>query len=55
MLNFLSPEEGRTNGELAAVYGPELYERLLVVKQKYDPDNLFRFSLNLTAGPALRP
>jgi hypothetical protein len=40
-LNFDDPGE---SGRLAAIYGPNL-PRLVEVKQRYDPDNLFRSAL----------
>lgn len=47
MVNFVSPEEGHTPGELREIYGPELYDRIVAVKEKYDPDNLFRVNHNI--------
>ncbi|MFF5075794.1 BBE domain-containing protein [Actinoplanes sp. NPDC000266] len=32
------------------VYGPELYDRVLAVKQEYDPDDLFRVNVNVNFG-----
>ncbi|GAB3275199.1 FAD-binding oxidoreductase [Kineosporia babensis] len=49
LLTFLSPDEGGTRDELSAIYGPEVYERLLIVKQKYDPQNMFRSNHNILA------
>ena len=39
-INFLNEEEGRERIE--AAYGRENLERLAALKQKYDPENLFR-------------
>ncbi|MEV6635701.1 FAD-binding protein [Actinoplanes sp. NPDC051470] len=47
MVNFVSPEEALTPGELRDVYGPELYDRIVAVKEKHDPDNLFRINHNI--------
>ncbi|GLY99875.1 oxidoreductase [Actinoplanes sp. NBRC 103695] len=47
MVNFVSPEEGRTPAELRAVYGADLYDRVVAVKEKYDPDNMFRINHNI--------
>ncbi len=47
MVNFVSPEEGRTPAELRDVYGAELYDRVVAAKEKYDPANMFRVNHNL--------
>jgi FAD/FMN-containing dehydrogenase len=47
-INF-TPDEGTE--VVRAAYSPEKYERLVALKQKYDPDNLFRFNQNIQ--PAL--
>jgi FAD/FMN-containing dehydrogenase len=52
-LNF-TPEADRVR----TAYGAEKYERLVAVKDKYDPDNLFRLNQNImpskqAAEPAL--
>jgi FAD/FMN-containing dehydrogenase len=33
-----------------AAYGPERFERLTAIKRRYDPDNVFRFNLNIPPG-----
>jgi FAD/FMN-containing dehydrogenase len=42
-VNFMTQEEG---GRVADAYGPN-YERLIAVKQSYDPHNLFRHNQNI--------
>ncbi|WP_352302247.1 BBE domain-containing protein [Kineosporia sp. NBRC 101731] len=46
MVNFLSPDEGRSPEELRNVYGTDLNDRLVAVKEKYDPENMFRLNHN---------
>ena len=46
-VNFVGPEEGRTPQELRDTYGPDLYDRIVVVKEKYDPANMFRINHNI--------
>ena len=41
-LDDASPERVR------AAYAPEDYERLVALKDRYDPNNLFRFNRNIT-------
>lgn len=47
MPNFVSPEGGHTPQELRDTYGAELYDRIVAVKEKYDPANLFRVNHNI--------
>jgi FAD/FMN-containing dehydrogenase len=42
-VNFLTQDE---TGRIGAAYGPN-YERLVAVKTRYDPHNLFRFNQNI--------
>ena len=44
-VNFLSAGEGQQR--VRAAYGPRKYERLVALKQKVDPDNLFRMNQNI--------
>ena len=44
-VNFLSEGEGQQR--VRAAYGPEKYERLVALKQKYDPENLFHLNQNI--------
>ena len=43
--NRLGADEGRER--IKAAYGPEKYARLMALKNKYDPDNLFRLNQNI--------
>ncbi|MEV7080936.1 FAD-binding oxidoreductase [Streptomyces sp. NPDC093516] len=47
IMNFLSPEAASTPAELHALYGSYRYERLVAVKRRLDPDNLFRINHNI--------
>jgi FAD/FMN-containing dehydrogenase len=46
-INFLNEEEGRERIE--AAYGRANLERLAKLKQKYDPENLFRHTKSVLA------
>jgi FAD/FMN-containing dehydrogenase len=43
--NFISVDEGVDR--LRATYGPEKFERLVALKRKWDPDNVFRLNQNI--------
>ena len=42
-VNFMTEEEGN---RVESAYG-DSYQRLVALKDKYDPDNLFRFNQNV--------
>src|SRR3954465_14916368 len=50
-VNFMMDDEG--SERIQATYGPN-YERLVEVKRKYDPANLFRGNENITPERAPR-
>jgi FAD/FMN-containing dehydrogenase len=45
-VNYMMGNEGEDR--VRAAYGPEKYERLVALKNKYDPTNLFRLNQNIT-------
>ncbi len=44
-VNYQMGDEGEDR--LRAAYGAEKYERLVALKDKYDPTNLFRLNQNI--------
>ena len=44
-VNFLGYEGA---DRVRQAYGPEKYDRLRALKQKYDPDNFFRINQNIS-------
>jgi hypothetical protein len=46
-MNFMNGNGPGARKRIREAYRPETYERLLALKAKYDPDNMFRFSYQL--------
>ncbi len=51
-VNFLDLEEA-TPERVRAAYSPEVWERLVALKDRYDPENVFRFNRNISPSPAV--
>ena len=50
-VNFLAQEAGRDGRQAAlSVYGAAKLERLIALKRRFDPDNLFRLNHNIPPG-----
>jgi FAD/FMN-containing dehydrogenase len=51
-LNFLGQERDPVTARDAAlaVYGPDKLDRLVALKRRYDPDNVFRLNHNIPVG-----
>jgi FAD/FMN-containing dehydrogenase len=46
-VNFLGHDNASAHGKALAVYGPAKLERLMTLKRRYDPENLFRINHNI--------
>ena len=51
-VNYLGREADEGAGRIQAAYGPEKYARLVGLKNKYDPANLFRVNQNIKPSQA---
>jgi FAD/FMN-containing dehydrogenase len=50
-VNFLGLDDGDPRQKALAAYGPAKLERLMAVKRRYDPENLFRINHNIPPAP----
>ncbi len=46
-VNYLGEETDEGSDRIEAAYGPEKNERLVALKNKFDPINLFRLNQNI--------
>lgn len=50
-VNFLGHDEAGAHAKALAAYGPAKLERLMTVKRRYDPENLFQINHNIPPAP----
>ena len=46
-VNFQGQDDDPVLGRALAAYGPQKLDRLVSLKQRYDPENLFRINHNI--------